>query len=95
MKRFLDRLSQSQRVVVVVATGLGLWVVGRYLVNLGSGAVGHGSVLVQGPPALTTPSSGLPSLARLVIWLALIGVGALAAIWVLQPPDGSDKSTHS
>ncbi len=95
--RLIDRLSKSQRVVVVVAIGLGLWVVGSYLVNLGSGSrVGNGNAfftLGSIPPS--TPSTGLPPLARVIIWLVLIGLGALAAIRVLRPPGGSDNSTDS
>jgi hypothetical protein len=89
-------------VVVVVAIGLALWVVGGSLVNLSSGPLGDGDILVQGPPTPTHPNAGLPPLARVIIWLALIGLGALAAIRVLQPPrdsgtptDPTDASGHT
>jgi hypothetical protein len=80
----IDRLSKSQRVVVVIALGLALGAIGTYLVSLGSGT-GFGwyaysplTTTLQGP-------SGLPAWLRLIIWLALIGAWALASIRVLRP----------
>src|SRR5215470_2307944 len=94
--RMFDGLSKPQRVVVVVAIGLGLWVVGSYLVNLGSGFhVGWtGSaqhVVITAPLARST---GLPPLARVIIWLALICVWALAAIKVLRQPGHSHTASE-
>jgi hypothetical protein len=84
----IDRLSTAQRVVVVVAIGLGLWVVGSYLVNLGS--VVFYTVV---PPMPIAPRTGLPPLARVGIWLVIIGLWALAATRVLGPPRGSGTPT--
>jgi hypothetical protein len=87
----IDRLSRAQRIVVVVAIGLALWVVGSYLVNLGSGFhvgwTGSPDVFATTP---LMPGIGLPPLARVIIWLLLIGLWALAAIRALRPPRGSD-----
>jgi hypothetical protein len=89
-----DKLSKAQQVVVVVATGLGLWVVGRYLVNLGSGTrLGSGHTYVLAPLGTAPSTPGLPALARVIIWLVIIGLWALAAIRVLQPPRDSDTPT--
>jgi len=44
--RLIDGLSRAQRVVVVVALGLALGVVGTYLVSLGAGS---------GPAGMHTP----------------------------------------
>ncbi|HEX9519281.1 MAG TPA: hypothetical protein VF940_24275, partial [Streptosporangiaceae bacterium] len=81
----IDRLSKAQRVVVVVALGLALAAVGRYLVSLGGGlGFGHCwySPLTSSPVALGT---GLPAWLRLIIWLALIGLWVLASVRVLRP----------
>ena len=85
--RVIDRLSKSQRVVVVVALGLALGVVGTYLT----------SQIVPGwyaySPLTTTlqaPDNGLPAWLRLIIWLALIGAWALASIRVLRPAANHD-----
>ncbi len=92
--RFIDGLSKAQRVVVVIAFGLGLDLVGSFVVNLGSGrqaaAFAHG--WSTAPPALST---GLPPLVRMIIWLVLIGLWALGSIWVLRTPGASDSPTGS
>jgi hypothetical protein len=87
--RVIDRLSKSQRVVVVIALGLALGVIGTYVVSLGSG-IRFGW---YGYSSLTTTlqeASGLPAWLRLIIWLALIGAWALASIRVLRPAADHD-----
>ena len=77
-------LSKAQRVVVVIALGLALATVGSYLVSLGSGfrmASYSGFTHTFGPP----PDTGFPAWMRLIIWLALIGLWALASVRVLRP----------
>jgi len=89
--RVIDQLSKSQRVVVVIALGLALGVIGTYLVSLGSG-IRSGW---YGYSPLTTTlqqASGLSSWLRLIIWLALIGAWALASIRVLRPAAGQDAA---
>jgi heme/copper-type cytochrome/quinol oxidase subunit 1 len=84
--RLTDRLSQPQRIVVVIALGVACAAAGSYLVNLGANTVTFGwyayAPLTQ-PAGL--PHAGLPGWLRLIIWLALAGLWALASIWVLRP----------
>jgi len=87
----IDGLSRAQRVVVVVAVGLALGVIGAYLVSLGSGIRFAWYAYSPLTATLQAPSTGLPEWLRLIIWLALIGVWALASIRVLRPP--SDQGT--
>jgi heme/copper-type cytochrome/quinol oxidase subunit 1 len=90
--RLIDGLSKTQRIVVVVALGLALGVVGTYLVNLGSGI--RFGWYAYSPLTATTfqaPGTGLPSWLRLIVWLVLIGLWALASIRVLRPR--ADQST--
>jgi hypothetical protein len=83
----IDRLSKAQRVVVVVALGIGLAAVGSYLVSLGSGTAASGwhaySPLTQ--TSFWPPGTELPGWLRMIIWLALIGLWALASVRVLRP----------
>jgi heme/copper-type cytochrome/quinol oxidase subunit 1 len=83
--RWIDGLSMPQRVVVVVALGLGLGTVGGYLVSLGGGnAFGWTGYapLSSAPYAL---SRGLHGWLRVIIWLVLIGLWAVASVRVLRP----------
>jgi heme/copper-type cytochrome/quinol oxidase subunit 1 len=82
--RVTDRLSQPQRIVVVIAFGMALWAAGIYLVNLGNEA---GSGWYAYSP-LSQPASlhvGLAAWLRLIIWLALVCLWALGSIRVLRP----------
>jgi hypothetical protein len=92
--RLTDRLSQPQRIVIVVALAVACGVAGAYLVNLGGNTVSFGwyayAPLTQ---ANDLPHAGLPGWLRLIIWLALTGLWALASIWVLRPfPKDSARS---
>jgi|HubBroStandDraft_5_1064220.scaffolds.fasta_scaffold467544_2 hypothetical protein len=82
--RWIDGLTKSQRVVLVIAFGLATGTVGSYVVNLGS-VVATGwyaySPLTNG--ALFAPR-GLHAWLRVIIWLVLIGVWALGSIRVLR-----------
>jgi hypothetical protein len=85
--RAIDRLSRPQRVVVVIALGLVLALVGSYLMSLGGGANGW---YAYSPLTASAYAPGLPAWLRLISWLALTGVWALASIRVLRPaPDRS------
>lgn len=83
--RFTDRLSLAQRIVSVVALGFAVAVIGSYLDSLGttpfSGWTGYAPLNVS--PLLV--HTGLPGWLRLLIWLVLIGLWAVAAIRVLRP----------
>jgi len=79
--RRIDALSRAQRVVVVVALGLALWFVGSYLVSLGSIVGWYSYSPITGAPY----GRGLHGWLRLIIWLVLTGVWALASVRVLRP----------
>jgi len=80
----IDRLNMAQRVVIVVAIGIALAVVGRYLVSLGSPRFGW---YAYSPLTnrIESPGTGLPGWLRLVIWLGMTGIWALASVIVLRP----------
>jgi heme/copper-type cytochrome/quinol oxidase subunit 1 len=84
--RWIDGLSKAQRVVVVVALGLSLGVVGSYLVNLGTGLRSGWYAYSPLTATIQAPGTGLPSWLRLIVWLVLIGLWALASIRVLRSP---------
>lgn len=85
--RVIDRLSKSQRVVVVVALGLALGVIGTYLTSqVRPGWYAYSPLTTT----LQAPGNGLPAWLRLTIWLALIGAWALASIRVLRPAANHD-----
>lgn len=91
--RLIDGLSKAQRVVVVVALGLGLAVVGTYLVSLGSGVRSGWYAYSPLTATLQAPGTGIPAWLRLIVWLVLIGLWALASLRVLRPP--ADQGTPS
>ncbi len=84
--RWIDGLSRAQR--VVVALGLGLAVVGRYLVSLGGGARFGWYAYSSFTAELRPPGTGLPAWLRLIIWLALIVLWAVASVRVLRQSSG-------
>jgi heme/copper-type cytochrome/quinol oxidase subunit 1 len=86
--RLIDGLSRAQRAVVVVALGLGLGVVGSYLVSLGGGIRSGWYAYSPLTANLYAPGTGLPAWLRLIVWLVLIGLWALASIRVLRPGAG-------
>lgn len=83
--RFTDRLSLAQRIVAVVALGFAFAVIGSYLDSLGTtpftGWTGYAPL--NGSPLLV--HTGLAGWERLLIWLVLIGLWAVAAARVLRP----------
>jgi len=81
----------AQRIVIVVAIGIALAVIGRYLVSLGSGF--HVGWTGYAPLAhsFRPPSTGLPAWLRLIIWLGLTVIWAAASVVVLRPPGESDR----
>ena len=88
--RLTDRLSQPQKIVVVIALGMAFGAAGIYLVNLGNTAsVGWYAYtpLTQGG----YPRTGLAGWLRLIIWLALIGLWALVSVRVLRPSRDSGE----
>jgi len=86
--RMTDRLSQPQRIVVVVALGVALGAAGLYIVNLGTTAGSGGGWYAYAPlsGSVYPPHTGLAGWARLLIAAALTGLWALVSIRVLRPP---------
>jgi len=84
----IDRLNLAQRIVIVVATGIALAAMGIYLANRGSTKPGH--FFIQASPRIG-PSPGPPSWLRLITWLVLDGIWAVASVVVLRSPQGSDR----
>ena len=74
--RSTDRLSQPQKIVVVLALGMAFGAAGTYLVGLGNTSA-FGWYAYAPLSQATYPAAGLHGWARLLIWLALIApVGA-------------------
>ena len=82
--RMTGRLTQPQRIVVVIALGVACGTAGIYLVNLGSTAI-SGWYAYTPISQADYPHTGLAGWLRLIIWLALTGLWALASIQVLRP----------
>ena len=75
-----------QRIVVIVALGAASLAVGSYLAGLGD-AVSFGCYAYAplSSAGAGLPGSGLPGLARLLIWLVLVVCWALVSIRILRP----------
>ena len=82
--RSTDRLSQPQKIVVVLALGMAFGAAGTYLVGLGNTSA-FGWYAYAPLSQATYPATGLHGWARLLIWLALIGLWALLSVRVLRP----------
>jgi heme/copper-type cytochrome/quinol oxidase subunit 1 len=91
--RLTDRLSMAQRIVVVVALGLAFGAIGSYLDSFGN--VGVTGWYAYAPLARSgfLPGTGLANWLRLLIWLVLIGLWAVAAIRVLRPAPPAPRVT--
>jgi hypothetical protein len=89
--RLTDRLSQPQKIVVVLALGLAFGAAGTCLAGLGNTSAFGWYAYAPLSPA-TYPATGLPGWARLLIWLALIGLWALLSVRVLRP--APDQAPH-
>jgi heme/copper-type cytochrome/quinol oxidase subunit 1 len=85
--RLTDRLSQPQRIVVVIALGMAFGAAGIYLVSLGNTAGGgwYAYAPLSHTQAVYPPRTGLAGWLRLIIWLALIGLWALVSVRVFRP----------
>lgn len=94
-----DRLSQPQKVVIVIALGMALAVAGAYVAGLGSATAGGwyayapiGQGPFSGAGAVFSSHTRLLGWERLLIWLALIALWALVSARVLRPSPG--QSPH-
>ena len=81
----MDGLSWAQRVVTVVALGIALAALGRYLVSLGGGPRFGWYAYSPLTAQLYRPRTGMPAWLRLIIWLGLTGLWAVASLAVLRP----------
>lgn len=81
--RLIDRLSQPQRIVIVIALGVACVAVGSYIADLGKSA--SSGWYAYAPLSAASPSAGLHGWVILIIWLALAGLWALASVRVLRP----------
>jgi hypothetical protein len=82
--RLTDRLSQPQKIVIVIALGTALGAAGIYLTSPGN-TTGFGwYAYAPLPQPVYPPRTGLARWPRLIIWLALIGLWALVSIRVLR-----------
>lgn len=92
--RYVDRLGVAQRIVIVVALGLGLMMLGGYLVSIDSpanfGWFGY-APLTQN--AFVPEGSGLATWLQLLIWLGLILVWSVVGVLLMKPrPDGEAET---
>jgi hypothetical protein len=83
--RWIGGLSKSQRVVVVIALGLALGAVGGYLMGGGS----RFGWYAYSPFTAAPYPPAFHGWLRLIIWLVLIGLWAVASIRVLRPSSES------
>lgn len=82
--RSIDRLTQPQKIVIVLALGMAFGAAGTYLVGLGN-TPAFGWYAYAPLSQAANPATGLHGWARLLIWLALIALWALLSVRVLRP----------
>ena len=75
----------AQRVVLVIALAVALALLGRYLVSLGRPHSYGWFAYAPVNSRLSPPPPGMRAWARLLIWLGMVAVWALASCWVLRP----------
>jgi len=85
----VGRLNPPQRVVLVAALGAGLGSFGLWLTTPGPFTGWTGYAPLTSTAVYASVTGGLPSWARLLIWLGLIGIWALASLWLLRRRPGS------
>jgi hypothetical protein len=86
--RLTDRLSQPQRIAIVIALAAAFGAAGMYIDSLGNGSGGGWYAYAPLSQSGYPPHTGLAGWERLIIWLALIGLWALVSVRVLRPaPD--------
>ena len=85
---WIDKLSKSQQVVVVVALGVAFLAVGSYLLSLGQHGFAYGWT---GYAPLTATIVGRPGWVPLLVWLGLTCLWAVVSIRLLR----SSSQDHS
>jgi heme/copper-type cytochrome/quinol oxidase subunit 1 len=83
-------MNLGQRVIIIISLGLALGAAGSFIVNLGE----DGGWFAYAPLTEATypPGIGLPSWARLVVWLVLITIWGLASVRLLRSPKRDDRT---
>ena len=81
--RLRAALSTGQRVILVVGSGLGLYLLGGYVTTLGSGSgwVGYAPLT----SAQLADLGGFHRWVKLLIWLALLMIWIGAALFLFKP----------
>lgn len=88
--RYVDPLGLAQRIVIVVGLGLGLMVLGAYLVSDSPANFGWFGYAPLGQDAFVPEGSGLAAWQQMLIWLALILVWSTAAVMLLKPRSAAE-----
>jgi heme/copper-type cytochrome/quinol oxidase subunit 1 len=78
-----DRLTQAQRIVIVIALGVACIAVGIYVSSLGN-QVRFGWY-AYAPLSQAGPRDGVPGWFHLIIWLALTVAWASTSLYLLRP----------
>jgi heme/copper-type cytochrome/quinol oxidase subunit 1 len=91
-----NRLSQPQKIVVIIALAAALLTLGSYLIGLGGDRTGSFGWYAYAPLNASQSAGGFivgastsfwqHGWVRLFIWLVLTAVWALAAVTLLRPP---------
>jgi heme/copper-type cytochrome/quinol oxidase subunit 1 len=90
--RLTDRLSQPQRIEIVIALGMAFGAAGTYLVDLGNVSGFGWYAYTPLSQQVYAPRTGLDGWLRLIIWLAMIGLWALVSVRMLRPsPTETDE----
>ena len=79
----LRELALRYKVVLLVALGATLWVVGQWVIEQASP---YGGFWTGSAPLTSSPDYGLHPWVQAVLWLFLIAVWTVAALWLLREP---------
>jgi hypothetical protein len=77
------RLTLRQRIVLLVALGAALWVLGQWVIEQASP---FGGFWTGTAPLTSSPDFGLHRWVQAVLWLLLIAVWTIAALLLLREP---------
>ncbi len=91
MQRRLAILNFGQRIVLVVALAAVLWTIGGYTIHRREWRV---PALPESGPLRLSAHGGDPGwhpILAALIWIALIVLWAAASVWLLGPPQRSDR----
>jgi heme/copper-type cytochrome/quinol oxidase subunit 1 len=93
--RYVDRLGLAQRIVILIGFGLGLMVLGGYLVSLdGPANFGWFGYAPLTQNSFVPRGSGLATWQLLLIWLGLILVWSVVGVLLLEPRRDSEPETQ-